>query len=119
MEIIIAIIIGAAAGAFIGFALARGKDKGLQSTIDKLQWQLESEKANAAQSALNHQKQLADAKADAKELTESVKADCEKRIAQVKSDAEKQPPLTLTSISNVFSVLVATKGCFKSITFVS
>ena len=90
MEIIIAIIIGAAAGAFIGFALARGKDNGLQSTIDKLQWQLESEKANAAQSALNHQKQLADAKADAKEQIESVKAECEKRIAQVKSDAEKQ-----------------------------
>ena len=90
MEIIIATIIGVAAGAFAGFIFARGKSNGLQSTIDKLQWQLESEKANAGQAALNHQQQLADAKADAKEQIESVKADCEKRIAEVKSDAEKQ-----------------------------
>ena len=90
MEIIIATIIGVAAGAFAGFIFARGKSNGLQSTIDKLQWQLESEKANAGQAALNHQQQLADAKADAREQIESVKADCEKRIAEVKSDAEKQ-----------------------------
>ncbi len=90
MEIIFATIIGVALGVFIGILAARGKSKGLQGTIDKLQWQLESEKANAGQSALNLHKQLADAKTDAKEQIENIKAEYEKRIAQAKSDAEKQ-----------------------------
>ena len=90
MEIIFATIIGVALGVFIGILAARGKSKGLQGNIDKLQWQLENEKANAGQSALNLQKQLADAKTEAKEQIENIKAEYEKRIAQAKSDAEKQ-----------------------------
>ena len=49
MEIIIAIIIGIAAGIFIGFVIAHSKSKDLQNIIDKLQWQLENEKVNARQ----------------------------------------------------------------------
>ena len=65
MEIIIATIIGVAAGAFAGFIFARGKSNGLQSTIDKLQWQLENEKCNAEQASASFQKQIAEVKADA------------------------------------------------------
>lgn len=90
MEIIFATIIGVALGVFIGILAARGKSKGQQGTIDKLQWQLENEKANAGQSALNLHKQLTDAKTEAKEQIENIKAEYEKRIAQAKSDAEKQ-----------------------------
>lgn len=70
MEIIFATIIGVALGVFIGILAARSKSKEQQGTIDKLQWQLESEKANAGQSALNLHKQLADAKSEAKEQIE-------------------------------------------------
>lgn len=70
MEIIFATIIGVVLGVFIGILAARGKSKEQQGTIDKLQWQLESEKANAGQAALSLQKQLADAKTDAKEQIE-------------------------------------------------
>lgn len=90
MEIILAIILGVALGVFIGIAVARGKNKGMQNTVDKLQWQLESEKANAEQAAQSFQKQMAEAKAETKEQIESIKAECEKRITQTKADAEKQ-----------------------------
>ena len=90
MEIIFAIILGVALGVFMGFAIARGKSKGTQNTVDKLQWQLESERANAEQAAQSFQKQMAEAKAETKEQIESIKAECDKRIAEVKSDAEKQ-----------------------------
>ena len=90
MEIIFATILGVALGVFIGIAVARGKSKGMQNTIDKLQWQLESERANAEQAAQSLQKQMAEAKAETKKQIEEIKAECEKRIAQAKADAEKQ-----------------------------
>jgi DNA recombination protein RmuC len=90
MEIIFATILGVALGVFIGIAVARGKSKGMQNTIDKLQWQLESERTNAEQAAQSFQKQMAEAKAETKEQIESIKAECDKRIAQAKADAEKQ-----------------------------
>ena len=90
MEIIFAIILGVALGVFMGIVIARGKSKGMQNTVDKLQWQLESERANAEQAAQSFLKQMAEAKAETKEQIESIKAECDKRIAEVKSDAEKQ-----------------------------
>ena len=90
MEIILAIILGVALGVFIGIVVARGKNKGMQNTVDKLQWQLESERANAEQAAQSFQKQMAEAKAETKEQIDDIKAECEKRIAQAKADAEKQ-----------------------------
>ena len=90
MEIIFAIILGVALGVFMGFAVARGKSKGVQNTVDKLQWQLESERANAEQAAQSFLKQMAEAKAETKEQIESIKTECDKRIAEAKSDAEKQ-----------------------------
>lgn len=86
MEIIIAIIIGIAAGIFIGFVIAHSKSKDLQNIIDKLQWQLENEKVNARQISSNLEK-----------LLESTKADCERRVAEVKQDAEKQSADTLAA----------------------
>ena len=77
-------------GVLIGIVVARGKSKGMQNIVDKLQWQLESERANAEQAAQSFQKQMAEAKAETKEQIESIKAECEKRIAQAKADAEKQ-----------------------------
>ena len=90
MELIIAIITGVIAGVMIGFAIARSKSKGVQNSIDKLQWQLENEKSNAELAAINFQKQLVEVKAEAKEQIEGIKADCDKRIAEAKCDAEKQ-----------------------------
>ena len=90
MEIILAIILGVALGVLIGFIVARGKNKSVQNTVDKLQWQLESERANAEQAAQSFQKQMAEAKAETKEQIEDIKADYDKRIAQAKMDAEKQ-----------------------------
>lgn len=90
MEIILAIILGVALGVLIGFIVARGKNKSVQNTVDKLQWQLESERANAEQAAQSFQKQMAEAKAETKEQIEGIKADYDKRIAQAKMDAEKQ-----------------------------
>ena len=86
METIIAIIIGTAAGIFIGLLIARSKSKELQNTIDKLQWQLESEKTNALQFSANLEKML-----------ESTKESCERRVAEVKQDAEKQTAETLSA----------------------
>ena len=47
MEIIIAIIAGTGLGTFIGWVISRSKHNELYSTIDKLKWQLDGEKANA------------------------------------------------------------------------
>ena len=90
MEIFLGIITGVALGVLIGIVLTRGRNKGLQDTIDKLQWQFDSEKSNAELAAIALQQQVANAKNDAKEQIESIKADCEKRIAETKNDAEKQ-----------------------------
>ena len=90
MEIILAIITGTVLGAVIGIVFARSKSKELQNTADKLKWQLDSERANAEQAAVNFQQQIASTKSEAKEQIETIKADCEKRIAEAKSDAERQ-----------------------------
>ena len=90
MEIILAIITGTVLGAVAGTVFARSKSKELQNTADKLKWQLESERANAEQAAVNFRQQIATAKSEAKEQIETIKAECEKRIAEAKSDAEKQ-----------------------------
>ena len=90
MEIILAIITGLVAGAFVGYFIASNKSRTQQSTIEKLQWQLENEKTNAELISSNLQKQIECTKADAKEQIESVKADCDKRIAEIKADTEKQ-----------------------------
>ncbi len=90
MEVIFAIIIGAAIGAFIGYIVAGSKNKEQQNTIDKLQWQLDNEKNNAELITSNLQKQIDSTKSEAKEQIENIKADYEKRIADVKSDAERQ-----------------------------
>ena len=85
-----AIILGVALGVLIGFIVARGKNKSVQNTVDKLQWQLESERANAEQAVQSFQKQMAEAKAEAKEQIEGIKTDCDKRIAEAKDDADKK-----------------------------
>ena len=90
MEIILAIIAGLTAGAFVGYVVASNKSRTQQSTIEKLQWQLENEKANAELVSANLQKQIENTKADAKEQIDGIKADCDKRIAEVKADSEKQ-----------------------------
>ena len=90
MEIILAIITGTVLGAVVGIVFARSKNKELQNTADKLKWQLDSERANAEQAAVNFQQQIASTKSEAKEQIETIKADCEKRIAEAKSDAERQ-----------------------------
>ena len=90
MEIILAIITGTVLGAVVGIVFACSKSKELQNTADKLKWQLDSERANAEQAAVNFQQQIASTKSEAKEQIETIKADCEKRIAETKSDAEKQ-----------------------------
>ena len=90
MEIILAIITGTVLGAVVGTVFARSKSKELQNTADKLKWQLDSERANAEQAAVNFRQQIATAKSEAKEQIETIKAECEKRIAEAKSDAEKQ-----------------------------
>ena len=86
METILITIIGTALGAATGYFVARNKKSELQNTVDKLQWQLENEKRNAALIEANLQKQI-----------ESTKADCDKRIAEVKSDADKQTGDTLAA----------------------
>ncbi|MBQ5644871.1 MAG: DNA recombination protein RmuC [Bacteroidaceae bacterium] len=90
METILAIITGTVLGAVVGIVFARSKSKELQNTADKLKWQLDSERANAEQAAVNFQQQIATAKSEAKEQIETIKAECEKRIAEAKSDAERQ-----------------------------
>ena len=90
MEIILAIITGTVLGTVVGIVFARSKSKELQNTADKLKWQLDSERANAEQAAVNFQQQIASTKSEAKEQIETIKAECEKRIADAKGDAEKQ-----------------------------
>ena len=90
MEIIIAIVLGVVLGAFIGFVVARGKNKEQQNITDKLRWQLENEKSNAELVSQSLQQQIANTKSEAREQIESIKADCEKRVAEIRSDAEKQ-----------------------------
>ena len=90
MEMIAAIIAGGVIGALTGYVIAGRKNRALTGAVEKLQWQLENEKANAELISANLEKQISGAKSDAKEQLEVVKADCDKRIAEIKADAEKQ-----------------------------
>ena len=90
MEMIAAIIAGVVIGALTGYVIAGRKNRALTGAVEKLQWQLENEKANAELISANLEKQISGAKSDAKEQMEVVKADCDKRIAEIKADAEKQ-----------------------------
>ena len=87
---IAAIIAGVVIGALTGYVIAGRKNRALTGAVEKLQWQLENEKANAELISANLEKQISGAKSDAKEQMEVVKADCDKRIAEIKADAEKQ-----------------------------
>ena len=87
---IAAIIAGVVIGALTGYVIAGRKNRALTGAVEKLQWQLENEKANAELISANLEKQISGAKSDAKEQVEVVKADCDKRIAEIKADAEKQ-----------------------------
>ena len=87
---IAAIIAGGVIGALTGYVIAGRKNRALTGAVEKLQWQLENEKANAELISANLEKQISGAKSDAKEQLEVVKADCDKRIAEIKADAEKQ-----------------------------
>ena len=90
MEVMFAIIIGVAVGVVVGFVLAKLRYQNHQSLVEKLQFQLESEKNNAKHNAALYQQQINDTKAECKEQVEVVKKDYEKRILQVKADAETQ-----------------------------
>ena len=67
MEIIFAIVLGVVLGAFIGFVVARGKNKEQQNITDKLRWQLENEKSNAELMSQSLQQQIANTKSEARE----------------------------------------------------
>ena len=97
MEIILAIITGTVLGTVVGIVYARSKSKELQNTADKLKWQLDSERTNAEQAAVNFRQQIASTKSEAKEQIESITAECEKRIAEAKSDAERQAREAMTA----------------------
>ena len=82
MEIILAIITGTVLGAVVGIVFARSKSKELQNTADKLKWQLDSERANAEQAAVNFQQQIASTKSDAEKQAREAMAAQEKRHEQ-------------------------------------
>lgn len=90
MEIFLAIISGVTIGALAGYIVASKKSRAQQSSIERLQWQLENEKNNAEVVTAGLQKQIESTKADTKEQIDIIKADCDKRVAEVKADAEKQ-----------------------------
>jgi DNA recombination protein RmuC len=97
MDIILAIVVGVALGALVGFAVAQGRSKGMQGVIDGLRMQLDKEKAQAEFVSASLEKQMSGIRTDAKEQVETVKADCEKRIAEVRADCEKQMSFALES----------------------
>ena len=90
MEIIVAIISGVVLGCVIGFFFSKVKNQDGRSLVEKLQWQLENDKLNAAQQIANLQQQMEVQKVEAKENLEVAKQEAEVRIAQVKVEAERQ-----------------------------
>ena len=58
MEIIVAIISGVVLGSVIGFFFSKVKNQDSRSLVEKLQWQLENDKLNAAQQIANLQQQM-------------------------------------------------------------
>lgn len=90
MEFIIAIILGIVVGVVIGYILLRLKNQGGQALVEKLQWQLENEKANAENRIAQLTNQLETVKAENKERMLLAKTDFEKRLVEAKAEAEKQ-----------------------------
>ena len=95
MEIIVAIISGVVLGCVIGFFFSKVKNQDCRSLVEKLQWQLENDKLNAAQQITNLQQQMEVQKVEAKENLEVAKQEAEVRIAQVKVEAERQTKAAL------------------------
>ena len=95
MEIIVAIISGVVLGSVIGFFFSKVKNQDSRSLVEKLQWQLENDKLNAAQQIANLQQQMEVQKVEAKENLEVAKQEAEVRIAQVKVEAERQTKAAL------------------------
>ena len=95
MEIIVAIISGVVLGCVIGFFFSKVKNQDSRSLVEKLQWQLENDKLNAAQQIANLQQQMEVQKVEAKENLEVAKQEAEVRIAQVKAEAERQTKAAL------------------------
>ena len=95
MEIIVAIISGVVLGCVIGFFFSKVKNQDGRSLVEKLQWQLENDKLNAAQQIANLQQQMEVQKVEAKENLEVAKQEAEVRIAQVKAEAERQTKAAL------------------------
>ena len=90
MEMIVILISGIALGAVLGVMFAKIKGQGSVSNAEKLQWQLENEKANAEAQIAQLMQQLEALKAEHNERMQSAKIDFEKRLADAKADAEKQ-----------------------------
>ena len=99
MEIIIAVVSGLLLGGFLGFMLSKLKNQGSIATMERLKWQLESERANALTQIDNLQKQL-----------ETSKADFEERLCQVKADSKE---LLLTQERNHEQALRAQQERFE------
>ena len=90
MEMIFAILLGVVIGGVLGFVLSKLKNQGSHAMVEKLQWQLENEKANAEQQVAHLTRQVQEAKAEANELLDKAKAEFDLRLAEAKADAEKQ-----------------------------
>ena len=90
MEMIVILISGIALGAVLGVMFAKIKGQGSVSQAEKLQWQLENEKANAEAQIAQLMQQLEALKAEHNERMQLAKTDFEKRLADAKADAEKQ-----------------------------
>ena len=90
MEMIVILISGIALGAVLGVMFAKIKGQGSVSQAEKLQWQLENEKANAEAQIAQLMQQLEALKAEHNERMLLAKTDFEKRLADAKADAEKQ-----------------------------
>ena len=90
MEMIVILISGIALGAVLGVMFAKIKGQGSVSQAEKLQWQLENEKANAEAQIAQLMQQLEALKAEHNERMQMAKTDFEKRLADAKADAEKQ-----------------------------
>ena len=97
MEMIVILLAGIALGGMLGVMLAKLKGQDSKVLVDKLQWQLEGEKASAEARIAQLLEQLETVKAEHKEQLLLAKTDFEKRIAEVKADAEKQASETFAA----------------------
>ena len=91
------------------FFVSKLKNQEKQVSLEKLQWELENEKANAEQNAVTYQKQIETVKAEAKEQIESIKADYDKRIAEIRADEEKQTKEMLSAQEKHFQQVIQTQ----------